>query len=59
MNKKESIKLAELRLIVKKFGYWSKEVREFNDELGFSTMNKINNIALAEHLNQILVLDFK
>ena len=34
--------IIELQALVNTFGYWSKEVQDFNSSLDFSTMNKIN-----------------
>ena len=32
----------QLKELIKKFGYWSNEVQEFNDSLSFNDMNGIN-----------------
>jgi hypothetical protein len=43
LNKKLTQKLNELQKIVDKFGYWSKEVENFNATLDFDSMMKVNS----------------
>lgn len=43
LNKKLTQKLNELQKIVDEFGYWSKEVENFNATLDFDSMMKVNS----------------
>jgi hypothetical protein len=46
MRKKQLVK--DLKAIVDKYGYWSKEVKEFNSKLDFKTMEEVNNTFLSK-----------
>jgi len=35
---------SKLQELIDKHGYWSEEVKEFNDKLDYSTMSKINTL---------------
>lgn len=48
LNKKLTQKLNELQKIVEKFGYWSKEVENFNSTLDFDSMLKVNSYITQE-----------
>lgn len=48
MTNKEHKSMYELRTLIVKYGYWSNEVKEFNDSLDYKTMTKINNIIKNE-----------
>lgn len=38
----------DLRTLIKKHGYWSDEIKEFNSSLNHNTMVKLNNIIKNE-----------
>lgn len=44
LNKKQEILSVKLKELIKKYGYWSQEVKDFNSTLDYNTMLIINDI---------------
>ena len=42
LTKKELVLKTELSKLVEEFGYWSKEVYDFNNKLDYHTCKKLN-----------------
>lgn len=43
LNKRQYKAYEQLKELIKQFGYWSNEVKEFNSTLDYTTMSKIND----------------
>lgn len=43
LNKKQYKAYEQLKELIAQYGYWSKEVKEFNGTLDYITMSKIND----------------
>lgn len=43
LNKKQLKAYEQLKQLIAEYGYWSKEVFDFNNSLEYTTMTKIND----------------